>query len=190
MTAECIAQASSFSRVIRPPRLAKFSLAQHEGAERRQALGMDRHPLGGPVTQARRARSLALASPRKPAHAVCASGGRSPLGAPPRRFFGPEPVSVKPLGVAVPAGLHVAHSRVPLVVAEGRCCRAPPGCCLRGNARDAGPALLDAVATSTLGGRDITTIGETKRVSNFWKGLCAALSIAAHAADAVYVVKL
>ncbi len=44
------------------------------------------------------------------------------------------------LHMSVPFGLTVAHSRVPLVVAEGRCCRAPPGCCLRGNAQDADPA--------------------------------------------------
>ena len=62
-----------------------------------------------------------------------------------RRFFGPEPAAVKPLSVAQRGDArrsHVAHSRVPLVVAGGRCCRAPPGCWLRANAQDAGPTLL------------------------------------------------
>jgi hypothetical protein len=61
-------------------------------------------------------------------------------------------------------------------VAEGRCCRAPPGCCLRGNAQDAGPVLLmHAVATSTLRGRDGTTISADHARSKHYLRLCAAL---------------
>ena len=40
--------------------------------------------------------AMRLASPRGSAHAVRASGGRSPLGAPPRRFFGPGQRKMSP----------------------------------------------------------------------------------------------
>jgi hypothetical protein len=73
MTAEKFEQASSFSRGICPPRFANFPLTKKREAERRQALGC----IGtlGRATQARRARSLALASPRRVAFTVSARRG-------------------------------------------------------------------------------------------------------------------
>ena len=79
------------------------------------------------------------------------AGGRSPLGAPPRRFIGPEPAWATALRSVAhercPLGLAWLRSHVPPVVAEGRCCRAPPGrLCACTDSRDAAsrPALCDA----------------------------------------------
>src|SRR5688572_9120367 len=80
-----------------------------------------RHPLlwAGPSRSPR-------ASPRGSAFAIRAAGGRSPLGAPLWRFFGPEPARITSLwtlpSAAVSSGFHRLHSQVPLVVAGGRCC--------------------------------------------------------------------
>ena len=137
-------------------------------------------PVGGPVTQARR-RLRAPCVPRGPACAVRASGGRSPLGAPPRRFFGPEPALARPLSVAQSGALRLrlAHSRVPLVVAEGRCCRAPPGG--RGDEPDAQDAASRSDSGSSPetpstngtrhGGTDRSAVNERLRLSI---KLCAA----------------
>jgi hypothetical protein len=77
-------------------------------AERRQALGCLRGTLGrasdvGPQALARR-----LASRTDPL-AQSARRGRSPLGAPPRRFVGPEPALVKPSGGAQRGGALGPH---------------------------------------------------------------------------------
>jgi hypothetical protein len=150
-----------------PPSFEFVPLDNERGAERRQALGcsgtLTRASNVGPQAPLRtkdareRAFARRLASPRRPACAVGAAGGRSPLGAPPRRFFGSDlPWRNRQ---AVPSSLALAHSRVPLVVAEGQCCRTPPGGCLQGNPQDAASRSAYAMPReSTLGERDGRTI--------------------------------
>jgi hypothetical protein len=100
-----------------------------EGAERRQALGCLRGTRSRANDAGPQAQNAAPCIPRRPL-TQSARRGCPPLGAPPRRFIGDRPDSVRPLSVAQRGGAlgaHVANSRAPLVVAEGRCRRTPPG---------------------------------------------------------------
>ena len=82
---DSIVHASSFSRGKYPPSFASVPSHQTREAERRQALGCSgtRFRAGHSRRPARVPAQISFRSPR--------AGGRSPLGAPPRRFFGPEP---------------------------------------------------------------------------------------------------
>ena len=135
-----------------------FSLSQEREAERRQALGCSgtrrRASDVGPQALARR-----LAFQRE----------RSPLGAPPRRLLAPDPPwrNLRALHMSGALGLALAHSRVPLVVAEGRFCRAPPGARLR--AARAGrriPLRLWLVSGDALSERDGATVPEKSTPSS------------------------
>jgi hypothetical protein len=99
-----------------------------EGAERRQALGCLRGTLRGPVTQARRRQRTpcvpSQTSSRSPRIRGTLASRRSTAAI----YWHPAYLG-KALERCKRGGaleLHVAHSRVPLVVAEG-CRRLPPG---------------------------------------------------------------
>jgi hypothetical protein len=149
-----------------PPRFANVPITQSEGAERRQALGCLRGTLGrasdaGPQALARR-----LAS-RTDQLAQSARRGRSPLGAPPRRFIGPGPALVKLSGGAQRGGalsLTLAHSRVPLVVAEGRVSPgASRGCGYEPRPQDAASrSAFGSSPEDALGERDADPIGPSR----------------------------
>ena len=109
-------------------------------AERRQALGCGGTRLGaGPNVGPRVPARISFRSPR--------AGGRSPLGAPPRRFFGPEPAwrILRALHMSGALDSAWVHSHDPLVVADGRCC---PGA-----SREHGyePCTQDAASRSNSG---------------------------------------
>ena len=97
------------------------------------------------------------------------AGGRSPLGAPPRRFIGAEPARAKALGRCHRAASLAwrAASHDPLVVAEGGVARCLPGVCVHAQTRGTPhPALLmRCLAKSTLGGRNVTKVSASKRQS-------------------------
>jgi hypothetical protein len=128
------------------PSFVSFPLAhaRERSADRRSGcIGTpSRASDAGPQAFAKR-----LAFPRKPAHAVCASGERSPLGAPPRRFFGPEAV----LPGRLPGVADEATRRTPV-----------PPCSMPSR-------------TNTLRGRDGTTISADHAPSKHYLRLCAAL---------------
>ena len=126
-----------------PPRFACSPLHERgeRSADRRSGAAA---PVGGPVMVARRRQrtpcvaSATLASRRSTA-AVVGSG-------PPWR-------NLRAVHMSGALGLALVHSHVPLVVAEGRCRRTPPGgCCLHGQTRRTPhPVLLRrCLATSTL----------------------------------------
>jgi hypothetical protein len=94
-----------------------FPSSETREAERRQAPGC-----GG----TRLVRTTRVDPPRPRATRLRKphAGGRTPLGAPPRRFFGPEPDWDQLSDGAherCPNRLTRLHSQVPLVVAGGRC---------------------------------------------------------------------
>src|SRR5262249_2618490 len=62
-----------------------------EGAERRQALGCLRGTRSRASNVGPQGEIARPCVPAQPAYASHAAGGRSPLGAPPRRFVGPRP---------------------------------------------------------------------------------------------------
>jgi len=123
-------------------------------------------PVGGRVTYARRRFAKRLAS-----H----DAGCSPLGAPPRRLLAPGPPwrNLRALHMSGALDLALAHSRVPLVVAEGRCCRTPPGSLLAwSNSQDAASRPASQMPRDdTSSGRDTANIGNCSALSNERKAL-------------------
>ena len=147
---------------------------QSEGAERRQALGCSgtrrRASDGGPQA------SADALHPTQTSLRSLRIRGCSPLGAPPRRLLAPtrlgETLRANADG-AVPFNLTLAHSRVPLVVAEGRCCRTPPGSLLAwSNSQDAASRPASQMPRDdTSSGRDTANIGNCSALSNERKAL-------------------
>ena len=150
--------ASSFSRVTRPPSFANLPLTPSEGAERRQALGCSgtrrRASDVGP-----QAHGDAPCVPRGP-FARSARRGRSPLGAPPRRFLGPEPALAKPSGAAMrgPLRPRIWPCGRPLVVGKAAFARGPREPGYEPVRRRSIPLRLRLVSGDALGERDERTI--------------------------------
>jgi len=116
------------ARYFIPPSFAILPLAQSEGAKRRKALGACEAPFAGQLRRPADADRRVL-RPAQTAYAVRAPG--TPAF---RRFtaaiFWLRLALAIPLGFAherCPQGLALVRSHVPLVVAEGRCRRTPPG---------------------------------------------------------------
>ena len=108
-------------------------------------------PVGGRVTYARRRLRGALRSSGNARLSALHRGG----------LWAPVPPwrNLRALHMSGALGLALAHSRVPLVVAEGRFCRAPPGSRLR--AEHAGrhiPLRLRLVSGDALGERDTAKV--------------------------------
>ena len=147
------------------------SLAQHEGAERRQALGCLRGTRSRASNAGPQARSVAPCVPsqtslRSPRIRGTLASRRSTAAI----YWRPTRLgeALKRCTVGGALELHVAHSRVPLVVAEGRCRRAPPGGVV--TSQPAGrriPFRLWLVSGDALDERDARKIVTARRVSNF-----------------------
>jgi hypothetical protein len=159
--------ASCFSRGNIPRGLPIPSPHRTREAERRQALGCGgTRYVSGPMTRVR-------ASPRGSAFAIRAAGGRSPLGAPPRRFIG---YRSRAEVVGVSSCSHASTSR-PLVMAEGGFPEPPRGVVTSQPAGRRIPFRLWLVSGDALDERDARKIVTRDPESNFGRSPVHSLSI-------------
>ena len=138
-----------------PSEVCLFPLANMRGGGAPTGARVQRHP----------SRASDAARRRDRARLTSHDAGRSPLGAPPRRFLAPVRRGVKQAGFTV---CELASARSGGGLASG----ASRGVVTSHARRTPHPAPLWLVSGDALGERDVTTIGAEKLLSNFDGHVC------------------